>query len=688
MSENSGKPCNGVENESILESVTDLSLFRVTRILGEDVDRKTIFIEAEVKDSDKPAVITLEQLPFSGPQVGALMGPESQSPALNDFINDIYGQFKVRPQPQHNQIKANIVHPASEKHIQKYLSSPPHLIVETPLLYRSVTLPHLDKEQFSLQWVYNVLEHKKEVERIIFEDPDPSVGFILAPDFKWSGEDTSDMYCLAIVHRRGLRSLRDLTGEHLPLLRNIQEKVGEAIREKYGLERSQLRCYLHYQPSYYHLHVHVTSLNFQPPGSGAEKAHLLSSVIANIERAPEYYREATLTYVLREKQTLYASFKDSGYFDPVPSPPLNICQKPMEKEEDIEKTLKFLEMLGKAKHEPCGQFWETSYGESAWRLAILSLCLPDNVDRRRLVCLSLASSLSSVGRSNDENTEWASKVGEVAGVLSAHLPPETAGFLLSLFEEHAAVRRNHLDGSRDHEAYRGVLELEETLLRWEEEVKEGTKEASQVETVFKKALRVGFPGSSQFSLLASPTPLTNLLKFWLEASRLQRLRRTGWVRCGVREPETVAAHMFRVGFMGLLLGGPECAMIGLCHDIAECIIGDITPHCKVSNEEKADREMKAFKTLVKDLPGHIVEDIFGSFLRYEVAKEGDNEAQIIKDLDKFDMILQAWEYEKRDKKGHYLQQFFDSTASVFKTVPVLRWQQNLLSTREGNLVEA
>ena len=31
----------------------------------------------------------------------------------------------------------------------------------------------LPGQQFSLQWVYNVLEHKKEVERIIFEDPDP-----------------------------------------------------------------------------------------------------------------------------------------------------------------------------------------------------------------------------------------------------------------------------------------------------------------------------------------------------------------------------------------------------------------------------------------------------------------------------------------------------------------------------------
>lgn len=30
-----------------------------------------------------------------------------------------------------------------------------------------------------------------------------------------------DLYLIAICHRRGIRSLRDLTPEHLPLLRNI-----------------------------------------------------------------------------------------------------------------------------------------------------------------------------------------------------------------------------------------------------------------------------------------------------------------------------------------------------------------------------------------------------------------------------------------------------------------------------------
>ena len=118
-----------------------------------------------------------------------------------EFTNDIYGQYRLLPPPLANTVKANIIHPATSKHLAKYLASPAHLVLETPALHRSTTLPCLAAEQFSLQWVYNVLEHRKEVERIVFEDPDPATGFILAPDFKWNGKQTNDLYCLAIVHR-------------------------------------------------------------------------------------------------------------------------------------------------------------------------------------------------------------------------------------------------------------------------------------------------------------------------------------------------------------------------------------------------------------------------------------------------------------------------------------------------------
>lgn len=32
----------------------------------------------------------------------------------------------------------------------------------------------------------NILKKKAEADRIIYEDPDPEVGFVLLPDFKWN----------------------------------------------------------------------------------------------------------------------------------------------------------------------------------------------------------------------------------------------------------------------------------------------------------------------------------------------------------------------------------------------------------------------------------------------------------------------------------------------------------------------
>ena len=55
----------------------------------------------------------------------------------------------------------------------------------------------------------------------------------------------------------------------------------------------------------------------------------------------------------------------------------------------------------------------------------------------------------------------------------------------------------------------------------------------------------------------------------------QRTPRTGWVRSGIQNPESVADHMYRMGVMGLLVNGTEydsvkCLKLALVHDMAEC----------------------------------------------------------------------------------------------------------------------
>lgn len=73
------------------------------------------------------------------------------------------------------------------------------------------------------------MEYRSERELIKYdtasdkEKDDEENGFILLPDLKWSGK-INELYLLAIVKKRGIKSLRDLTNDHLPLLKNILNK--------------------------------------------------------------------------------------------------------------------------------------------------------------------------------------------------------------------------------------------------------------------------------------------------------------------------------------------------------------------------------------------------------------------------------------------------------------------------------
>ena len=91
-------------------------------------------------------------------------------------------------------------------------------------------MSYINEEKFTIDWVYNILEHKKESERIVYEDLDPETGFVLLPDFKWSCKQIEDLYLLAIVQRRNLKSIRDLNHRHLPLLEKLWKDGTRAIQ--------------------------------------------------------------------------------------------------------------------------------------------------------------------------------------------------------------------------------------------------------------------------------------------------------------------------------------------------------------------------------------------------------------------------------------------------------------------------
>ncbi|XP_069894401.1 m7GpppX diphosphatase [Dipodomys merriami] len=295
----------GVGNGTSTPVRLPFSGFRVQKVLRESARDKIIFLHGKVNEESgdgEDAVVILEKTPFQVEQVAQLL---TGSPELQlQFSNDIYSTYHLFPPRQLSDVKTTVVYPATEKHLQKYLRQDLRLVRETGEDYKNITLPHLESQSLSIQWVYNILDKKAEADRIVFENPDPSDGFVLIPDLKWNQQQLDDLYLIAICHRRGIKSLRDLTPEHLPMLRNILREGQEAILQRYQVKGDRLRVYLHYLPSYYHLHVHFTALGFEAPGSGVERAHLLAEVIENLECDPMHYQRRTLTFALRTDDPL------------------------------------------------------------------------------------------------------------------------------------------------------------------------------------------------------------------------------------------------------------------------------------------------------------------------------------------------------------------------------------------------
>ncbi|XP_012173188.1 m7GpppX diphosphatase [Bombus terrestris] len=311
-----------IETENECKNATSIhdvefcsSTFNIKKVLQNNCTRKQICIEGAFKGYEGSAVILLEKQNFSDDEA-ALKELFNKDTVLHKlYNNNIYGNYECYPLKKYNGINATIIHPATAKHIEKFRRKDLHIIDETYELYQKITLPYIESSSFSIEWVYNILEHKAEQDKIVYEDKDEKTGFIIVNDLKWDGQ-TNTLKCIALPFQK-IQCIRELNASHLPLLKNIKEAGTAAIAEKFNVPASQLRVYLHYQPSYYYLHVHFAYLMFEAPGIYVEKAHLLSTIIRNIELMSDYYTKAVLSYVVAEGDPLYTKFLKEGVINEV-----------------------------------------------------------------------------------------------------------------------------------------------------------------------------------------------------------------------------------------------------------------------------------------------------------------------------------------------------------------------------------
>lgn len=125
----------------------------------------------------------------------------------------------------------------------------------------------------------------------------------------------------------------------------------------------------------------------------------------------------------------------------------------------------------------------------------------------------------------------------------------------------------------------------------------------------------------------------------------------------------------------------RCIKLALVHDLAEAKVGDITPHCGVSDKEKYDLEletMQQISTMLGPLLGG--EEILALWKEYE--EVSSEEARLLKDLDKIEMILQAQEYESEGSHDENLNDFFDSTDGKWRTEIGKAWAAEIVKRRK------
>jgi len=185
------------------------------------------------------------------------------------------------------------------------------------------------------------------------------------------------------------------------------------------------------------------------------------------------------------------------------------------------------------------------------------------------------------------------------------------------------------------------------------------------------------------TLIPDPNDLAVLIRVVQEAGALKTLRRAGWARVGVPEPESVADHSYRVALLALLLGprlGLDAAAmvrIALVHDLGEARLGDITPADRIVATEKARREAIAFGEIVQGLPEGPA--LFDLWREYESG--ATPEARAVRQLDKLEMAFQALAYEYA--YHHALDEFWSSTRAALTEPLFIEIFDRLTRERSG-----
>ena len=281
--------------ESKVDAEALIPRFQLTRILNQDQNGRSITLLGTI--NSQQGLLTLERAAFPSSE-SSITTLISQLQSTNLGANDIYRWYmaNVSPAPDSSSntpdLKVNMIYPCTASHIRKYSTQRIRYVTETPELYRQHVCPYIVQQRTSgrLDWIFNILGGRTEQEDVILRsdwDSSNNSGFLLLPDLNWDRKTVTGLHLLALVQRRDIWSLRDLKKKHVSWLQDLRDKVIKAATSVFPgeVDEDEMKCYVHYHPTYYHFHVHVVHVMLQPEGGtqSVGKAWLLGGLISWLE---------------------------------------------------------------------------------------------------------------------------------------------------------------------------------------------------------------------------------------------------------------------------------------------------------------------------------------------------------------------------------------------------------------------
>ena len=159
--------------------------------------------------------------------------------------------------------------------------------------------------------------------------------------------------------------------------------------------------------------------------------------------------------------------------------------------------------------------------------------------------------------------------------------------------------------------------------------------------------------------------------FFQKVLELKNIPRQGWKeKLEINNLESVADHSYSTTVMSMILSDIEglntekIVRMALLHDLAESVIGDITPD-SIRKNEKISKENLAMKQILKNLPNKIAELYFEIWNEYQ--KNSSQESRLLHDIDKLEMAFQAKFYQNKGISKEKLQTFFNTAKNEIKS---------------------